>query len=222
MVVSCWSAKGGSGTTVVAVALAVVLGRESPSGSVLVDLRGDAPTVLGVPEPEGPGLGDWIAASPSVGPEAIGRLEHPVTDGVRLIPRGRRSPTDPARAECCGARFATDTRPVVLDLGRISGSDDPEDLARRTLVDCAAISLLVIRPCFLSLRRALSLPLRPTGIVLVEEPGRALGRTDVEDVLGAPVVATVTVDAAVARAVDAGLLASRLPSGLGRALRDVA
>lgn len=58
MVFSCWSAKGGSGTTVVAVALAVLLGRDSDFGSVLVDLDGDGPTVLGVPEPSGPGLSD--------------------------------------------------------------------------------------------------------------------------------------------------------------------
>ena len=38
MVFSCWSAKGGSGTTVVSVALAVLLGQQSDAGSVFVDL----------------------------------------------------------------------------------------------------------------------------------------------------------------------------------------
>jgi len=115
-----------------------------------------------------------------------------------------------------------DERPVIVDVGRITGSGDSEDLVRRCFVEAATNSLLVTRPCFISLRRALSLPLRPTGVVLIEEAGRALGRRDVEDVLGVPVVATIEVDAAVARAVDAGLLAARLPSPLGRALRDVA
>lgn len=54
------------------------------------------------------------------------------------------------------------------------------------------------------------------------EPGRALDRTDVETVVGAPVQAEVPLDPAVARAVDAGLLASRLPRGLERALRRTA
>ena len=45
---------------------------------------------------------------------------------------------------------------------------------------------------------------------------------DVERCLGAPVVATVSVDPAIARAVDAGLLAARLPWVIGRELREVA
>ena len=43
-------------------------------------------------------------------------------------------------------------------------------------------------------------------------------RALVEDYLGAPVVAEVGVEPAVARAVDAGLLATRLPRSLERAL----
>lgn len=223
MVIAVWSAKGGSGVTVVATALAVMLARREPAtGSLLVDLHGDAPTVLGVAEPEGPGLTEWLAASPSVGPAAIERLEHPVADGVRLVPRGRRPLAAPERVALCCERFAEDPRPVVIDLGRLAGLDDEQDLVRRQVLEASTISLLVTRACFLALRRALTLPVRPTGIVLVEEPGRALGRTDVEDVLGAPVVATVAVEAAVARAVDAGLLASRLPTVLERSLRDVA
>jgi hypothetical protein len=222
MVFSCWSAKGGSGTTVVSVALAVLLGQQSDAGSVYVDLEGDAPTVFGMPEPDGPGLSDWFAASESVGVSAIERLERPVANAVRLVPRGRREFSSDERARICIERLNADERPVVVDIGCIAGSGDPGDLVRRCFAERATTSLLVTRPCFLSLRRALSLPLRPTGVVLIEEAGRALGRRDVEDVLGVPVIATIEVDAAVARAVDAGLLAARLPSSLGRALRDVA
>ena len=39
-------------------------------------------------------------------------------------------------------------------------------------------SLLVIRPCYLALMRAQRLGVRPHGIVLVDEPGRALGPDD--------------------------------------------
>jgi hypothetical protein len=58
-------------------------------------------------------------------------------------------------------------------------------------------------------------------VVLVTEPGRALVRGDVENVVGAPVRAEVAVDPAIARAVDAGMLAARMPRLLERALRGV-
>ena len=61
--IACWSAKGGSGTTVVAIALATMRGRESQDGgALLVDLAGDCPSAMGVPEPNGPGVSDWLAA----------------------------------------------------------------------------------------------------------------------------------------------------------------
>jgi len=44
---------------------------------------------------------------------------------------------------------------------------------------------------------------------------------DVADVLAAPVMATVPLDPAVARAVDAGVLARRLPRVLSHALKDL-
>jgi hypothetical protein len=56
-------------------------------------------------------------------------------------------------------------------------------------------------------------------VVLITEPGRSLGATDIERVIGAPVVATLELSAAVARTVDAGLLATgRLPDGVARQL----
>ena len=90
------------------------------------------------------------------------------------------------------------------------------------LVAHADRSLLVTRPCYLSLRRAVHAATRPTGIVLVDEPGRALSQRDVEHALGVAVEATVSLDPAVARAVDAGLLATRLPRVISRELRQVA
>ncbi|HEY5154574.1 MAG TPA: hypothetical protein VIJ47_07565, partial [Acidimicrobiales bacterium] len=66
--------------------------------------------------------------------------------------------------------------------------------------------------------RMVASPLAATGVILVTEPGRALGRRDVEQVVGVDVVAEVPIDAAVARSVDAGLLAGRLPPVLARAL----
>ena len=74
------------------------------------------------------------------------------------------------------------------------------------------------RACYLSMRRAVASPTRPDGIILVTEPGRSLRATDVARVVGVPVVATVDHDPAIARAIDAGLLAARIPAALRRNL----
>jgi hypothetical protein len=80
-------------------------------------------------------------------------------------------------------------------------------------------SLLVVRPCYLALRRAVQRSECASGIIVVNEPGRSLGVTDVERSLSLPILAEIPWDPAVARAVDAGLLAARLPQTLARPLR---
>lgn len=205
----CWGIKGGSGTSVVSAALAL----SSPSPVTLVDLGSDLPAVLGVPEPEGPGLAEWLASG---APAAqLDDLSIRVTDQLTLIPTGR------AGDDECHDRWdemldalTSDGHIVIVDSG--SGFP-PHDL--HTMADR---SLLVTRACYLALRRAVAAPIRPTGIVLVAEPGRALRASDVEAAVGAPVLATVAVDPAVARAVDAGLLAARLPRLMERDLRRIA
>lgn len=210
-----WSAKGGSGTSVVAAATALVLAR-GVSGVVLVDLDGDQPAVLGIPEPEGPGVGEWLAAGDEVEADALGRLEVEVHPGLRLLPRGAAPPAGDERAEVLAAALAADGRPVVVDAGTA-----PTGPALAVAAG-ASHSLLVTRPCYLALRRALGAPLQPSGVVLLAEAHRALARADVEEVLGVGIWAELPVDPSVARAVDAGLLAGRLPRGLARALRHAA
>ena len=73
---------------------------------------------------------------------------------------------------------------------------------------------LVTRACYLALRRALAVSVAPDSAVLVQEPGRALNRSDVAAVLGIENIVVIPADAAVGRIVDAGLLASRLPAAL--------
>ncbi len=214
----CWSVKGGSGTTVVAAALAVLLGRRTEPGALLVDLAGDAPAALGLSEPEGPGLAGWFAAGRSVPADGLNRLEVAVGPGLHLVPRGRGDLGPTERAEVLAGVLAAEGRSVVVDAGVPGWGDDRADPARATVAAAATTSLLVTRPCYLSLRRVVAAPLRPTGVVLVVEPGRALDRSDVEQVVGVPVVAEVLVESAVARAVDAGLLVARLPRSLERAL----
>jgi MinD-like ATPase involved in chromosome partitioning or flagellar assembly len=214
----CWSVKGGSGTTVVAAALAL-LAASAPDGALFADLGGDAPAALGLPEPPGPGVWDWLAADPAVEAEALAHLTNAVTPGLRLLPAGAgRSAVAPpprSRVDLLARALADERGTVVADLGVLDPLIAP-------MLAAADSSLLVVRACYLALRRAIRLPTRPTGVVLVCEPGRALGRREVEDAIGARVLAEVDVDPAIARAVDAGLLAGRLPRGLARRLRVAA
>jgi hypothetical protein len=215
VLVACWSVKGDSGSTVVAAALAVLAARAGPGEVLLVDLAGDAPAALGVSEPSGPGLGDWLAAQDDVGPDALARLEIAIAPALTVLPWGSDAGLRPGRAEALVSALGRDDRTVVVDAGmaRVSPGLD--------LASGATESLLVLRPCYLALRRAVAAPVRPSAVVLVREAGRALTRRDVEEVLGVPVRAEVDVDPAVARAVDAGLLAGRLPRSLAHSLRGL-
>lgn len=220
MLVSLWSAKGGAGTTVVAGALASVLAGSDPSGALLVDLAGELPAALGLPEADGPGVAAWCHAGDDVAPDGLGRIEVAVAPGVGLVPLGPGSLAGVSahRAEVLAALLGAEPRAVVVDCGRL-GATEVDGPARHVVAAAASPSLLVLRSCYLHLRQALAAPIRPTGVVLVEESGRALGPDDVEAVLDVPVVACIAVEATVARAVDAGLLAARTPRSLDRVLR---
>lgn len=69
---------------------------------------------------------------------------------------------------------------------------------------------MVIRADYLALRRAVGQP-TPDGIIVINEPGRALNTSDIEAVIGAPVIAELPIDPTIARTIDAGLLTSRPP-----------
>jgi len=216
MLICCWSVKGGVGTTVVAALLALRHSRRT--SALLIDLGGDAAAALGVAPPDGPGLAEWLDAGDDVGPAALRRLEGDVRPGLGLLGRGQ-GPLEPlARLELLAAELAVDERATVVDAGLVDGSVS----GTRLLAADADQSILVMRPCYLAMRRAAELPVRPSGVVVVSEPGRVLGAQDVEAVVGAPVVCELATDPAVARAVDAGLLVSRLPKGLDRAIDHAA
>lgn len=215
MLIACWSAKGGSGTTVVAAALATLLARSS-TGAVLADLAGDVPAVLGLSEPDGPGIAQWLDAGAAVPADGLSRLEVPAGAGLTMLPAGGALPDAPGRGEVLAALLAADARPVVADCGCAPSG------ARLAVAAGAGQSLLVLRPCYLALRRAVASPLRPSGVLLIEEDGRAIGKRDIEAALGVPVRAVVAHDKRIARAVDAGLLSARVPALLQRSLRDVA
>jgi Cellulose biosynthesis protein BcsQ len=209
-VVVCWSVKGGSGTTVVAAALALLSARQRHT--LLVDLAGDCAVALGAGEPHGPGVTEWLRSANADG-AALARLAVSVGERLDLIPRGAAGAGTGERWEDLGEALLT-LAPVVVD----AGTGEPPG----ALLRAGVTSLLVIRPCFLALRRATQSVCRPTGVVLVREAGRALRARDVEHSLGVGVVAEVDVDPAVARAVDAGLLQARLPRPLASQLRGAA
>ena len=219
MLIACWSPKGGSGTTVVSAALALVLSASS-GPTLLADLAGDVPAALGLPGPDGPGLADWLTAGPDVPDDALARLEVEVGPRLRLLPWGAADADNgaagPGRASALAAALAADRRSVVADCGRAVAGPG------LVLAAGASLSLLVLRPCYLALRRAEAAPIRPSGVILVNEEGRSLTRRDVEEVLGVPVRAEIPYEPAVARAVDAGLLTSRVPRNLERLLRRAA
>ena len=134
----CYAAKGGSGTTVTAAALALA----NPNDSVLVDLDGELPAVLGVPDPTGDGITDW--SNTHLTPASLDLLLVDVNSTTRLLPHGHQP--------VCADRwdqFATWLRPrpgaTIVDAG--TGHPPPQLLAHADQV------LLVTRPCFLSLRR---------------------------------------------------------------------
>ncbi|HEY7437779.1 MAG TPA: hypothetical protein VIC35_00115 [Acidimicrobiia bacterium] len=216
MLLTIWSPKGGSGTSVFAAACALAL-LPAP-GARLLDLCGDQPAVLGMSGDPEHGVADWLALGPEAPTDALDRLAVDVCDGMRLLPHGRGTGVldPPAEAEA-GAALAVALRdaevPTIVDAGV------PATPAARALVEVADASLIVLRECYLALRNATrsGLSARARGLVVVDEPGRALSSREMTDVLGLPTVATVRSHEGVARCVDAGVLTTRMPRDLHRA-----
>jgi Mrp family chromosome partitioning ATPase len=216
-----WSVKGGVGVTVTSAALAAGWARRGRD-VLLVDLCGDAPAVLGMAEPGGPGVRDWLATVDGSA-DALERLTLPVAEGMSLLPCGASSTEpSPARVAALVAALRGAPASVVVDGGRCRGpaGSSAHDRLVGALAD-AGESLLVTRACYLALRRALTVGVRADGAVLVEDPGRCIDRHSVADVLGLPVRAVVESDPAVARSVDAGLIARRHHRMVDRALREL-
>lgn len=206
----CWSAKGGSGTTVVAASLALLIARSAPT--LLIDTAGDIPAALGVAEPSGPGVLDWLS-SPVADVESLHRLGVHAAPSLHVVARGSGGPVTSEQWARLGAVTKVAEPCTVIDLG--TSTPSPE------LAHAAEHSLLVVRPCYLALRRAVECGHTPTGVVVVAEPGRALHAADVARAVGAPVLAQIPYDPAVARAVDAGLLAAHMPRSLSGPLEEL-
>jgi MinD-like ATPase involved in chromosome partitioning or flagellar assembly len=215
MLVCFWSPKGGSGTSVITAAAALVLARDRPDVRV-ADLTGDLPAVLALANDPAVGLHDWLRTGVDAPVDALDRLT--VDAGtVGLLPAGE--PGIASLAPEAGAALAValrdDPRPTMCDCGR---ADAP---VLRAVAEVADACVVVVRPCYLALRSALQHPALAftSGVVLIEEHGRSLGFHDVGDVLGVPMLARIEARTSTARAVDAGTLVSRLPDSVARPLR---
>jgi hypothetical protein len=197
------SAKGGVGTSVVAAATAVLSAAQQET--LLVDLCGDQPLLFGA-TPALATLSNWLS-SDAPHPDSLARLAQPVGTGLWLLAvEGPGCLPRADRLRALAQILRSDTRAVVIDLGRMRQ-------AGVALIQAADNSYLVTRPCYLALRSAMTGP-TPDGVVVVSERGRSLRASDVSSAIGAPIAAQLWADPAVARAVDAGLFASRMPRSL--------
>jgi MinD-like ATPase involved in chromosome partitioning or flagellar assembly len=199
--------KGGQGVTTISAALGI-LHAQAGHRTLLIDTGGDLPAILGKPEPLSVGLSDYLI-DPNF---TLDDITITIREGLDLIPRG----AGPINFDTYTYGLVTggcdryDT--VIMDLGTA-----PADTWNKH----ADETVIVTRPCYLAVRRAIHLPRRPSHVILVNEPGRALSAHDIEVVLGVPVTATIPVDIETARIIDAGLLTTRLPQHISRALRPI-
>ena len=195
----CASPKGGQGCTTIAAALAVLAARSSQP-TLLLDTRGDVAAILGVSDP----------AAASTVADAIANAVEPC-DRLRVV-----SVTgDQIDADAISAisELVAAGHRVIVDTG------NDHDVLHR-FDPLSPHRLLVTRPCYLALRRAIGVPFVPDHVVLISEHQRCLTERDVSLALALPVT-SVPYDPAIARAIDAGLLAARLPRCLANAITQL-
>ena len=214
MLVCFWSPKGGSGTSVVTAAAGVLMARRGRAR--VVDLAGDLPAIFGLVKDPELGVFDWLRAGASAPADALEHLEVALDSNLALVPSGSVG-SDDVLPEC-GAALAVALResvPTLCDGGRL------ENPSVGALAEVADANVIVLRGCYLALRRAIHHPATAftTGVILIDEPRRSLGARDIEDVLGVPVLARIEVNAHIARAIDAGVLRSRIPDVLAKPMR---
>ena len=180
------------GTGVTTTAAMTALTLATTGPTVLIDFAGDQHAALGLCDPQGH--------------RAVA-----VTDHLRLIDASDLSPDEQAHIV---TEVAESGDRVVIDAG------DANSPIHDLLPDHTR-QVWVLRACYLGLRRAMACTRRPDSIIVVREPQRALNTLDIEAALGITVEATIDIDPAIARMVDAGLLAARVPRSAAHALATI-
>lgn len=203
-ITALYATKGGQGVTTIAAALGI-LTAHAGHRTLLVDSGHDLAALLGLPDnADRPGLAEYLEPASRTTPTAITTR---VAENLDIVSRG----TGPIV-------FSTHTYGLL-----IGGLGQYDHVIIDTTDNAYAWTLhvehrvLVTRPCYLALRHATITP-RPTHVVLINEPGRALSAKDIEAVTAVPVTATVPYGLDIARNIDAGILNTRLPRTLTRAL----
>ena len=193
--INFFGAKGGVGTTTVAAAVALGLGRDG------------LPVSLGR---YGAVVDDDLSAVCGLG--TTGKPGQEITPNVYLHNEvNLYLSTPPVRA------FVTDYGTDLSKVPYLPTNDNYNVLVVRN-------EYLGLRRAIHSEHRKEqdgSTRLRFDGFVLVEEEGRALGLREVRDVLGLPHLATIPVTPTIARAVDAGVFVYRLPAEVERAAKQI-
>jgi MinD-like ATPase involved in chromosome partitioning or flagellar assembly len=205
-IITMHAPKGGQGVTTITAALGI-LNAQAGHRTLLIDTGGDLPAILGKPESLSLGLAEYLI-SPNI---TLDDITINIGENLDIVTRG----TGPIA-------FTTYTYGLVI--GGL-GDYDTVIIDAGTCADewnlHADRNVFVTRPCYLAVRRAIHLPQRPTEVVYMAEPGRALSAHDIEVVLGVPIAATVPVDIDTARIIDAGILGSRMPQHMSRSLAAV-
>jgi hypothetical protein len=214
MLTICYSPKGGQGCTTITASFGLL------APNRLIDIGDDLSDMLGVPKPLGPGICDLLAGEQTLTLDAIenlGHLNHDTTrfGGVETVLRSPRNvmfisagSTHPDEVPThrwteLSTLLADSPESWFIDAGTVRAANDID-----------GHRIMVVRNCYLALRRAVAHPIRPDSVILVTEPGRALTVKDVEAVLPAPVTVQIAIDPSIARTIDAGVLSSRLPKAL--------
>ena len=193
------SPKGGNCTTVTATAYALLMAANG-THTVLIDLCGDVPAAAGMAEPTTPGINDWLSESSTSDAQTLVTLGTPFDNGLVIVHRGSSFVEGQPRWSDLANAITTLPMNIVIDAGTTFLPDE----LRRAVTHVT----MVVKPCYLSLRRASRMQ-RPTQLFVVCEESRALTIKDVGHVLGMPVTCEIPYTPAISRAVDAGMLPSR-------------
>jgi hypothetical protein len=193
------SPKGGNCTTVTATAYALLMAARG-THTVLIDLCGDVPAAAGMAEPTTPGINDWLSESSTSDAQTLVTLGTPFDNGLVIVHRGSSFVDGQPRWSDFANAITTLPMNIVIDAGTTFLPDE----LRRAVTHVT----MVVKPCYLSLRRASRMQ-RPTQLFVVCEESRALTIKDVGHVLGMPVTCEIPYTSAISRAVDAGMLPSR-------------